>query len=528
VATKIEGGAAPGFEGKSPGSPKEQPYAYYTLAILTLAGIFNYGDRQILAILAESIRSSLHLTDAHLGFLYGTAFAVLFAVVGVPMGRLTDAMSRTHLMAAGVALWSVMTMVSGLAANFAQLSAARIGVGVGEATANPCSHSLITDYFSRRRRATALSIYLAGSAVGTGGSLILGGQILKHWAGVCGAVGACGVANWQAAFLLVGAPGLIIALLVARLREPQGPPRPPQSLPRLAFREFSATIPPFTLLALGRESGWRGVSINLAMTAAIVAVMALLTYLTGDTSQWIAVGVGAYAVVSFAQILRMRDRPLFELTLGCPTFIISLVGMAGVGIIAVTFNFWAAPHAIRDLGAPASEAGAIMGVLAVGGSLFGAIGGGMLADRWRRHDRRAAIFMTMISLFVQLIAGGVIFLTTDRHLLYPAYLVEMVAGSIWAGAAAALVQELVLPRMRGTGSASFSLIIIILTLALGPYCSGKISAITHSLPTGALSVTVLAPFSLLFLILAARRVARETEPGRLARAQAYGEPTPIS
>jgi MFS family permease len=436
-------------------------------------------------------------------------------------------MSRTHLMAVGIALWSLMTMVSGVATNFLQLSAARVGVGLGEATANPCSHSLITDYFSRRRRATAMSIYLAGATVGMGGSLIIGGQILKHWAGVCAALEACGVANWQAAFLLVGAPGLIIALLVARLKEPKGAPRPRQSLARLILREFSATIPPFTLLALWRESGWRGVTTNLAIAAAVVAAMASLVSVTGDASQWIAVGVGTYAVLSWAQILRMRDRPMFELTLGCRTFVFCQVGMGLVGIVGINLHFWAAPHAIRDLGIPAAEVGAIMGALAVGGSLVGAIGGGMQADRWRRHDVRAPAFIALISLVVQVASGLVIYLTPERHVLYLAYLVQSIAAAIWAGGAAAMVQDLVLPRMRGTGSASFSLIITIFMLALGPYSSGKVSVITHSLSIGALSFIVLAPVSLLFLVLAARRLSRETESGRLARARTYGEPEPV-
>ena len=112
-------------------------YSYYALAVLTAACILNYVDRQIVSILAQSIKVDLVISDAQLGFLLGTAFAVFYAVLGIAMGRIADVMSRSRLMAGGLALWSAMTALGGAATNFTGLSATRIGVGVGEASANP-------------------------------------------------------------------------------------------------------------------------------------------------------------------------------------------------------------------------------------------------------------------------------------------------------------------------------------------------------------------------------------------------------
>src|SRR6187549_3817131 len=123
-------------------SETEKPasaYAWYTLGVLMLVYMLNFIDRQILSILANDIKADLSLTDADLGFLYGTAFAIFYALFGIPLGRLADSWNRARLLAAGLALWSLMTVLSGLARNGTALAAARVGVGVGEATANPCA-----------------------------------------------------------------------------------------------------------------------------------------------------------------------------------------------------------------------------------------------------------------------------------------------------------------------------------------------------------------------------------------------------
>src|SRR4051794_17737532 len=122
-------------------APPAEPirrYAFLALAVLTASSFLNFLDRQIVSILAQAIKADLQLNDAQLGFLLGTAFAVFYAVVGIAMGRISDAVMRTRLMGAGLAIWSAMTVAGALATSFGGLAVARIGVGDGESTANPC------------------------------------------------------------------------------------------------------------------------------------------------------------------------------------------------------------------------------------------------------------------------------------------------------------------------------------------------------------------------------------------------------
>src|ERR687889_735740 len=168
------------------GAPAPAPfrigrYAWYALFVLVLVYIVNFIDRQIISILAQDIKHDLHVDDAQIGFLYGTAFAVFYALFGIPLGRLADSWYRGRLMAIGLTLWSSMTALSGLANSFGMLAAARVGVGIGEASASPAAYSMIADFFPKERRATALSIYSSGLYIGGGLSLPIGGLVLSRW-----------------------------------------------------------------------------------------------------------------------------------------------------------------------------------------------------------------------------------------------------------------------------------------------------------------------------------------------------------
>ena len=156
-------------------------YPSYVLGVLVLVYIFNFLDRQILSILAENIKADLGLSDAEIGFLYGTAFAVFYAIFRIPLGRLADVWNRRSLIAVGLTFWSVMTAVSGLSRNFLQIAAARIGVGVGEASATPAAFSMLSDYFPAARRATVLAIYSSGIYLGAGLGLMIGGLVVGRW-----------------------------------------------------------------------------------------------------------------------------------------------------------------------------------------------------------------------------------------------------------------------------------------------------------------------------------------------------------
>ncbi|MGV1681845.1 spinster family MFS transporter [Sphingopyxis sp. NJF-3] len=181
------------------------------LWILLTVYIFNFLDRQIVNILAEPIKADLGLSDTELGLLAGPAFAVFYALLGIPIARHADkeGTNRVRLIALALAIWSAMTAVCGLAQNFVQLLFARIGVGVGEAGCTPAAHSLITDSVPAEKRSSAIAFYGLGIPIGSLFGLVLGGVVNDLY-------------NWRVALMLVGAPGLILALAVlVFMREPR-------------------------------------------------------------------------------------------------------------------------------------------------------------------------------------------------------------------------------------------------------------------------------------------------------------------
>src|SRR5450759_147257 len=224
-------------------------YPWYVLGVLVLVYVLNFIDRQIVVILAERIKADLKVTDAQLGFLYGTVFAVFFAVFAIPLGRLADAWDRRRLIAWGTAFWSLMTALSGLARGFGPLALARLGVGAGEASAAPAAYSLLSDWFPREKRGAVLGFFSSGIFIGAGLGLGIGGLIVDRWDAAFPAGAApLGLHGWQAAFLVVGLPGLLLALWVRTLREhPRGgfgaPPVPVEPRPfRLCMREISLSL----------------------------------------------------------------------------------------------------------------------------------------------------------------------------------------------------------------------------------------------------------------------------------------------
>jgi MFS family permease len=196
--------------------------AWYIVALLTLAYIISFLDRQIMALLIEPIKMSLDLSDTQVGLLLGPAFAVFYVTLGYPAGMLADRKSRKAIVAAGISVWCIMTALCGLARDFKQLFAARVGVGVGEATLTPAALSMICDCFPPDRRARPISVYMTGISLGSALAYLIGGQLLEPLLAMPPLnIPVLGVVHpWQAAFLIVGLPGLVLAILIAAIREP--------------------------------------------------------------------------------------------------------------------------------------------------------------------------------------------------------------------------------------------------------------------------------------------------------------------
>lgn len=199
--------------------------ANFALVVFLLAYVLSFVDRQILALMVDPIRQDLGLSDIQIGLLQGFAFAVLYAVMGLPFGMLADRASRRKIIAFGVMFWSLATALCGVARSFGMLFLARIGVGVGEAALSPAAHSYLSNAFPREKLGRTMAIYNLGVTGGTGIALIIGGAVVQLIATggnvhlpILGELRA-----WQTAFLVVAAPGVLITLLALATKEPQRP-----------------------------------------------------------------------------------------------------------------------------------------------------------------------------------------------------------------------------------------------------------------------------------------------------------------
>ena len=517
-------------------SPEASSYSWYVLMVLVVVYILNFIDRQILSILAVDIKADLGLTDADMGFLGGAAFAVFYALFGIPLGRLADNWSRVKLLSIGLALWSIMTALSGFARSQAELTMARMGVGVGEATASPTAYSLISDYFPKRQRATALAIYSSGLYIGGGVSLFLGALIVQSWNAAYPQGGPLGLSGWHAAFVAVGIPGVLVGLWVASLREPvrgamDGLVTPAHPAPFRAFaQDLSMIVPPFTLWGAYKR-GPAALVINLATGGAIAAFAYMMIKLTGNFPQWSAVGFGFYAVFSWASSLRAKDPANFRLIWGTPAFICTTIGYGLVALAAYALTFWSAPYAETVLGLPKKELAFILGANGALSGFLGVIIGGRVADALRTKNPAGRILVVIMGVVGPIIPIGIGYTTDNAILFYAMNFVAVMLGATALGAAAATTQDLVLPRMRGTATAAFFLGTTLVGLSFGPYMVGQISDLAGTmvegkligdLRVGILSLIAVAPVALALLI-AAYRTVPEAERTIVERARDAGE-----
>ncbi|MBT5155169.1 MAG: MFS transporter [Gammaproteobacteria bacterium] len=269
-------------------------YQWYVVILLTTVYVFNFIDRNILAILGQSIKDDLMISDTAFGFLGGIAFAIFYTFMGIPIARLADRKSRKTVLAVCLAIWSGMTAVCGLAQNFTMLLLARIGVAIGEAGGSPPSHSIISDLFPVSRRATALGIYALGIPIGSAVGFLAGGWINE-------------IFGWRTAFFVVGIPGLLLALIVyLTIKEP------PRGFSERVAGQASPTLddepPPVmdVLRLLWSKRSFRYMSIGGALHA------------------FVGNGIGLYIPMMF-----QRSHGLGTGEIGTWLFVLGFFGMAG-------------------------------------------------------------------------------------------------------------------------------------------------------------------------------------------------------
>jgi MFS family permease len=268
IVTNSTAPAVPGA-GSGFGSPQ---YRIYVLLVLTLVYTLNFVDRVLVSVLAQPIIAAFGLTDSQYGFLNGPPFAIFYALLGIPIAVAADRHSRVRIVALSIATWSVMTALCGFATSFLFLLVARIGVAIGEAGSTPPSNSIIGDYFVARHRAAALGVFAMGVTIGSALANYFGGTVVRSldgpalagllagdgWSWLAGVTDWSQIEGWRAAFVLIGAPGILVALLTLfTVREPpRGYSDPPGSAraERAGFAETLGTLagkPTFWFMSIG-------------------------------------------------------------------------------------------------------------------------------------------------------------------------------------------------------------------------------------------------------------------------------------
>lgn len=279
---------------------------HYALFVLAAIYVFNYIDRQLMAILIEPVKLEFGISDTGIGLLSGVTFAVFYTLFGFPLGRLSDRIGRKPVIALSCIAWSVMTMFCGLASSFLMLVLARIGVAVGEAGGTAPSVAMVSDLYPPRRRSTALAVLMLGSSLGAVVGLGLGGWIAQHH-------------GWRLAFLLIGAPGIFLGLLLLlTVRTPKTAPLPAH-------------------LVAAPQDGWLKTLQELMQTPSFLWLV-----LTGG-----AAAIAGYAIGTWSPSFLIRSHGLNIQQAG---FLVGVVGGSGAALGTLVCGIVTDRLARRDAG----------------------------------------------------------------------------------------------------------------------------------------------------------------------------------
>jgi MFS family permease len=526
--------------------------AWTALVLVVLVQALSLLDRQVLAILVPRIRADLGVGDAEMGLLYGTVFALFYAIFSLPLGRLADGWIRTRLLAFSVFGWSAMTALAGFANGFGLLAVSRLGVGIGEASAQPAGMSLLSDSFPKEKRGMISAAMAIAVALGLGAALWIGGTIADSWdARWPGAAGApLGLKGWQAAFIGAALPGFVLTALLLRLPEPvrgaaDGIIPPPDPHPFRASARTLASILPITVwTSFARQRASAAIwAANLAGLGLIVAAVTGLTWwtdslraenavalwiggwgLTGNAVQWIVSGFGAYVLLNWLQSLRIGDRPTFAAIGQSPAMILLIAVAALQTIINYGVMAWTPTYLIQHFGVSPANVGLQFGSLITLLGVIGPLIAGPLSDSIEKRRPGSRLYVTLGSLVVSPFFAVWTYWAEDLASFYLRFVLFSLSLTMWLPPIYAGFIDLVLPRMRGMVTSFYILSMTIVGLGLGPYAVGLVSDLNGGdLGAAILSLFWLSPPIALLTAILAWRFPRD-EARLIARVRAAGEP----
>jgi predicted MFS family arabinose efflux permease len=378
--------------------PITPSYRRWVLLLLMLIYLSNFIDRIIISVLGEAIKLDLKITDGQMGLLAGLAFAGSYGLLCLPIARLAERYRRTTVIAVAITVWSVFTALCGMAHSFGQLLLFRIGVGGGEAGYAPAAQSLISDYYPPEKRASALGVFALGVPLGTLLGALAGGYIAQH-------------IDWRAAFLIVGAPGLVLAIVVKLfLREP----RRGQSDPGAAF-------------------------VPSGVVEAAPPLTAVLKALASS-----------------------------------PAFLLMTAGLALVSLTSFGLTQFMAPFFIRVFGFDYTQAGMALGLLGGVSAALGTAAGGALTDRAGRKDRRWYALIGGIGALAAIPFYVIGFQQQSAAMALTVLFLGPIGLFCGQAPVYAFTHNLVAPRMRASATALVIVALTLVGAGLGPWLTGTV------------------------------------------------------
>ncbi len=432
-------------------------YRWYALGLLTVINLLNYIDRNVIYALFEPIKRDLALSDAQLGWL-GSAYILVFSVAALPFGVISDLRSRRAVIAWGVTVWSAFTFFSGLVRSYWQLFTCRAAVGIGEAAYGPAAASLVADYFPGGRRAMAMGILASGVSLGGVSGLLLGGYLEETY-------------GWRVAFMTVGVPGFICALLVARLVDPT---RPPAKLTIRSFlRDFHLGLtsvlrqlwPLIMSVAVGAALAYyldqtygTDSKLDVAAFSAVVGLGLAINILywvrrtPADPSEDLAFTAGISG--AFDDIIRAGKTVLHTPTLVYVFLAGAMISFGVNGIVG-----WGPTFVARELQLSSGEAAALLGKWGLISGVSGTLFGGFLADWLRRRWETGRVLAVALGLLL----GGplAVWLLTirDPEVFKLVFTVAFFCLSWYNGPITAVIFDVVPPRISATVAGAYLLFI---------------------------------------------------------------------